>query len=257
MWTPTTALPSFLTGLRVDKFNANTFVIEPGAFASAGGADIYTVPADLFVDLASHGPGGRDTLANFVNGDEMYIYFFKNDSTGEVRGVVSRARFYGDVGQFTGWTMLRKHDRFALMYSTYRSGGTGGIPDFHMGVTPGFINLTNFETSGAWAGIVGGHATSWTNIDLSFVVPDSARLASLLCITRYGTRAGSSYIRSSGLQPYGRLVAQVTPVQGVDTMSDISAFRVTSDRKIQYFVNTPEVGFDVYVTGYYITEITT
>lgn len=257
MWTPAITLPSFLTGLRVDKFDTFRLVIEPGVFASASGLDVYTVTENLFVDISSYGPGGRDTITNFVNGDEVYVYFFKNNSTGEVRGVISRARFYGDVGQFTNWTMLRKHDRFSLIYNTNRSGGSGGIPDFHMGVTPGFINLTNFETSNSWSGIQNGHSTNWADIDLSGIVPDNARLASLLCITRYGSRAGSSFIRSTGNQVYGRLVGEVSPTIGVDSIADISAFRLTSTRRMQYYVNTPEVGFDVYCTGYYITEITT
>lgn len=243
-------LEMLLHGLRPDKQDDQTIRLQPGFCTDSTGNEILRVPDYLDITKASQAAGGRDQLAAFSNGDDIFVYLIRNDTTGEVRGLLSASISYGGVTVPSGWTIKRKL-RWGFVLNT--AFASGGIPAFHISHV-GFplTTYTDSEYAATWLALSDGDEPNFTDIDLTGYVPDNARLALCAFHTRASGTSGSAYVRSGSGQSTGFLVGTAHPTN--DTRAQlVQPVRVSSTRQLQYKV-TGGALLSVEVLGYYQTE---
>lgn len=239
----------YLSGLEPDKYSARVLNINPGSVAEFYGGALYNFPLEKQVNLDLVGPWRADRLP-LVEGGDLYLYVIWNAATGDSALIGSQSTFQGGVALPPGYTIVRKLPWGVVYRSVW-----GGIPNFHLTHWPlPEIRFTDSQYGAPWIALHAGTSATWADIDLSYWLPDSARMAYIQIETRYmqGGPAGSTYVRSYGGQPTGVLAGSVNPGSEFSNGGAIH-IRVDSLRKIQYRA-TPGAALYIRVLGYSMTE---
>lgn len=236
-----------LFGLEPDKYTTNRLNINAGNLTDFYGDISMDFPQETQIDLTKAGLYGIDKLP--VVSGELYVYCIRN-ADGVYGLLASQSRFEGGVVCPAGFIVQRKLP-WGVMYNP----SWGGIPNFHLTHWPlPQINFTDAEATALWTALPYAKSPTWADVDLSPWLPDNARLAYIICDSRYenGFTAGSSYIRSHGGQLTGQLVGSVSP--GIPYQIVPMAIRVDSVRKMQYMTSGTGCRLIIRVTGYSMTE---
>lgn len=236
-----------LFGCEPDKYSTNILHINAGTIWDFYGYKAYEFPTETTIDLTTQGLWGYDQAGGPVNGD-LNVYLIADDTAGVYGFIASAALYESNVTLPSGFSVKRK-----LPWAVIYNSSLDGIPNFHLTHWPmPFVTLTDAESSGAYCAIGAASSTSWTNVDVSYWLPDTARQVYLLLELRYVSSAASAYIRSSGTQPTGRLIGSVASNSAYNVCTQM--IRVTSDRKFQYKLNSSGAQLFIYVLGYEMSD---
>lgn len=238
----------YLVGLEPDKFSANKLNINAGSLTDYYGNVEMDFPYETQIDLTTVGLWGID--AGPVHNGELYVYCLRSAPDGSYGFICSQSRFQGGVVCPPGYTVQRK-----LPWGVMYNAAWDGIPNFHLTHWPlPQINFTDSEYAALWTALPYAKSATWADVDLSPWLPDNARLAYIICDSRYedGFTAGSSYVRSHGGQVTGQLVGSVSP--GIPYQFVPITIRVDSLRKMQYMTTGTGCRLIIRVTGYSMTE---
>lgn len=236
-----------LAGLEPSKLTGTQFVMQPGYVFEYYGSDFVTFDSSTTIDLATVGLNGLD--AGSISDGDLFLYVIKNYTTDEVGFLASKETFQSNVTMPSGFSYFRKLP-FAVVYNSV----WGGIPAFHVSGWPSpEVRLTDAESSAAWCGLAAGADTTWTYVDLSAWIPDTARMVTIQVQVRYSTgTASSSYIRSLTSQSTGVLVGSVD--SSTKWQTSTITIRVDSLRRLQYRNIGSSARLYIYVLGYSMTE---
>ena len=210
----------------------NVLVFQPGEIWSSDGETPFRFETSFEVAVT---PSAGD----------HFLYLISNEI--EYYLIDSQSKFSGGVVCPPGFSVQRK-----LPFGFVWNSAWDGIPAFHLAHWPSpLITFTDSEASGLWSPLIAGHATTWTDLDLSPWVPDDARFVYLSTRTIYNGASSSTYLRSHSGQITGKRVGSVSALSAYD--SNRVGIRITSDRKIQYR-SLGGAGLDLFVEGYAMTE---
>lgn len=236
-----------LSGMEPDKFSTNILHLNPGSASDFYGTTTIHFNSDYTIDLTTVGPGGLDTGS--VSNGEYYVYLLQKTSDLSGAAVVSRSRLQGDVVVPPGYTWIRKLP-WGFVYNT----AWDGIPNFLIAHWPmPLVRFTDAQYQAPWMACVVASCRSqtWTTVDLTGYLPDTARAAMLATEVReMGTTACSGYVSSTG-HDTGLFVGSASPNQPSSVMS--LTIRVTSDRRLFYYVS-PGCGLGIEVLGYLMSD---
>ena len=239
----------FLAGFEPSQVTGTTLQLRPGTAANSSGSEVIAKTDVTNINIAAVGALGRDTSAALAENEDWFVYLIKNDSTGALSAVLSKAISYGSVAVPSGYTMFRKLP-FGFVYRSV----WGGIPEFHCAHWPSpMISYTDFQSNGNFTALNQGAAKAWSPVSVGAFVPDNARFVWFEAEVFYGSSAGSAYLTESpGTELTGMFVGSSTPAATLRALRTVP-HRINSARQIFYKV-TGGARLSLRVRAYCMTE---
>ena len=240
-----------LSGLEPEKQSGTVLRLQPGSAVNSTGTRVRSAATAITIDLMTVGAGGMDTGAP-ANTVGYFIYLIEDNVTGALSAVASASITYGGVIVPAGYTIFRKLP-WGFVYRTAAGYGVdSGIPDFHLSCWPKpYTQFTAAQIASPFIVLNASTSTSFVPVDLTNLVPDNARLARIMCRTRYATAAGTAYVRTYPTQSTGIPVGMASVAGQADySFLDIRRY---SGGEI-YAAVTGGVDLTLAVQGFYNTE---
>lgn len=222
---------NYIAGLQLEYVSASQVKIKDGQCRSHDDTeDIYNT-SDLIIDISTTGVNGLDAGSEAAN-VWYFVYIIKNSTTGQVAGLLSTSS--------TSPTMPGQYDQRRRI-GTIRNNASSNLLNLFCKANGNIREIIWVEDIPTTLQMLtNGDNTSWTEVDISNLVPNTAVSAAIQMVEHKGE--GRGYVR-----PKGTTVKMLRTTKQDSVLANVY---LNGYQSIEYYVTKSNCELDIAVAGF-------
>ena len=239
-------------GCEVSWVAADQISIATGRWADSTNKAIIEPSGTITIDRDTSGANGLDT-GSIATDTWYYVYLIMKSSDGTVAGVVSvtNESVSGTITQPSGYDLKRQ------LPIAIRNNGSNAFIKFkttNWGLHPSIIYMVHIgdhNDAGTNNILATGTATTYTDVDLSSLIPPISNIAILKLGAVYTATARQAYVRPNGESYDGYTLT--APTSGFSYASSVD-MPTDSSRIVEYKISGTGSNLHIWVQGYHVDQ---